>query len=136
MIAGKDRHPRNELLEQIKLKSDLLIYQLVDFKNLVGDRKIISFYETQQTRSLELVTDQETKKSSWGRTGPYMTAVDSDSAILQLPDSMETKIPVHADHSQIVKFDSRNADAYKATVEYLKQFEQDAKQVVSARFCT
>jgi hypothetical protein len=55
MIMGKDDHPRAELLEQIKSKSDLLIYQLADFKNLIRDRKIVSFYETQQTRRLNLV---------------------------------------------------------------------------------
>jgi hypothetical protein len=31
------------------------MYQLVDFKNLIRDWKIISFYETQQTRQLEWV---------------------------------------------------------------------------------
>jgi hypothetical protein len=55
MVVGADHHPRIELLKQIKLKSDLLIYQLTDFKNLIRDRKIISFYETQQTSQLELV---------------------------------------------------------------------------------
>lgn len=55
MIAGEDYHPRTELLEQIKIKSDLLMYQLADFKNLIRDRKIVSFYERQQTRRLELV---------------------------------------------------------------------------------
>jgi hypothetical protein len=55
MIAGEDHHPRVELLEQIKVKSNMLINQLVDFKNLIRDRKIISFYERQQTRRLELV---------------------------------------------------------------------------------
>ena len=65
-----------------------------------------------------------------------MTAVDSGSALLDLPDSTETKIPVNADHSQIVKFDSRNAETYKTATEYLKQFEQDARKVISDRFCT
>ena len=55
MVAGKDQHPRIELLEQIKLKSDLLMYQLADFKNLIRDRKIVSFYERHQTRRLQLV---------------------------------------------------------------------------------
>jgi hypothetical protein len=55
MVAGEDDHPRAELLEQIKVKSNLLMYQLVDFKNLIRDRKIVSFYETQQTRQLKLV---------------------------------------------------------------------------------
>jgi hypothetical protein len=65
-----------------------------------------------------------------------MTAVDSGSALLDLPDSVEVKIPVNADHSQIVKFDSRNAEAYKTATGYLKQFEQDARRTVSDRFCT
>ena len=56
MISGEDRHPRADLLEQIKVKSDLLINQLVDFKNLIRDRKIVSFYEMQQTRRLKLVS--------------------------------------------------------------------------------
>jgi hypothetical protein len=55
MIAGEDHHPRVELLEQINVKSNMLINQLVDFKDLIRDRKIISFYERQQTRRLELV---------------------------------------------------------------------------------
>ncbi|KFY27526.1 hypothetical protein V493_03438, partial [Pseudogymnoascus sp. VKM F-4281 (FW-2241)] len=130
MVAGKDQHPRMELLEQIKLKSDLLLYQLADFKNLIRDRKIVSFYERQQTRRLQL--NPETNK--WSRTGEYMTAVESGSALLELPDSTEIKYPVDADHSQIVKFDSRNAEAYKTAVGHLKEFEQDAGKVVLDRF--
>lgn len=55
MVAGEDQHPRIELLHQIDHKSDILKYQLADFKNLMCDRRIVSFYETQQTRRLELV---------------------------------------------------------------------------------
>lgn len=55
MLAGQEEHSRNVLLQQISHQSDLLISQLVDFKNLIRDRKIVSFYETEQTRQLELV---------------------------------------------------------------------------------
>jgi hypothetical protein len=55
MLAGQDNHPRSALLEQIKSKSELLAYQLADFKNLIRDRKIVSFFETGQTRQLEFV---------------------------------------------------------------------------------
>lgn len=55
MLAGDGRHPRGQLLQQISSKSDLLIHQLADFKNLIRDRKVVSFYETEQTRRLELV---------------------------------------------------------------------------------
>lgn len=55
MLADQDNHPRNALLQQIKVQSDLLANQLADFKNLVGDRRIVSFYETGQTRQLQFV---------------------------------------------------------------------------------
>ena len=55
MVAGQDNHLRSALLEQIRSKSDLLAFQLVDFKNLIRDRKVVSFYETGQTRQLEFV---------------------------------------------------------------------------------
>jgi DNA-binding transcriptional MerR regulator len=55
MLAGQDNHPRSALLEQIKSKSELLAHQLADFKNLIRDRKIVSFFETGQTRQLEFV---------------------------------------------------------------------------------
>ena len=55
MLTEHDEHPRNVLLEQIRSKSDLLAYQLADFKNLIRDRKIVSFFETGQIRQLEFV---------------------------------------------------------------------------------
>lgn len=55
MLVGDENHPRNALLQQIHNKSDLLASQLVDFKNLIRDRKVVSFYETEQTRRLEFV---------------------------------------------------------------------------------
>jgi hypothetical protein len=55
MLTGQDKHPRSALLAQIQTKSDLLASQLADFKNLIRDRKVVSFYETGQTRQLEWV---------------------------------------------------------------------------------
>ncbi|KAH8689250.1 hypothetical protein GQ44DRAFT_637548 [Phaeosphaeriaceae sp. PMI808] len=130
MLCGEDNHPRNALLEQIRAKSDLLAFQLADFKNLIRDRKVVSFYETGQTRRLEF--DSESKR--WKRTGDFVTAVDADSALLQLPDSMEEKIPLHADHSQVVKFNARNDQGYRSAIDKLKQFERDAPSMVAARF--
>lgn len=55
MLAGDKSHPREHLLQQISTKSDILVHQLADFKNLIRDRKVVSFYETEQTRRLVLV---------------------------------------------------------------------------------
>ena len=71
----------------------------------------------------------------WERTGDFVTTVDSDSALLQLPDHTEDKIPLHADHSTIVKFDNRNNPGYRSAIDKLKHFEQDAPGVIAARFC-
>jgi hypothetical protein len=77
LLAGEENHPRSALLDQIKDKSNLLAYQLNDFKNLIRDRKIVSFYETRQTRQLEFNT--EIKR--WERTGGFVTSVNADSAL-------------------------------------------------------
>jgi hypothetical protein len=47
---------------------------------------------------------------------------------------METKIPLDADHSSMVKFDSRYTRGYKLVVAKLKEFEAAAPVVVAARF--
>ncbi|KAL4804204.1 hypothetical protein BDV18DRAFT_36370 [Aspergillus unguis] len=129
MLAGEN-HPREQLLQQISSRSDVLIHQLADFKNLIRDRKVVSFYETEQTR--RLVLDSESGR--WRRTGDFMTTVGADSALLQLPDHVEDKVPLHADHSMVVKFDTRNAAGYRTALDRLRQFVHDAPSVVAARF--
>ncbi|EAU30101.1 predicted protein [Aspergillus terreus NIH2624] len=130
MLGGDKNHPRGQLLRQISNKSDLLIHQLVDFKNLIRDRKVVSFYETEQTR--RLVLDSESGR--WKRTGDFVTTVGADSALLQLPDHEEDKVPLHADHSMIVKFNTRNAAGYQTALDRLRQFVDAAPSVVAARF--
>jgi hypothetical protein len=63
-----------------------------------------------------------------------MTAVEADSAVLHLSDSMETKIPLDSDHSQMVKFDTKRSEGYKSTLYYISEFEKNAPAVVAARF--
>ncbi|KFY31766.1 hypothetical protein V493_00848 [Pseudogymnoascus sp. VKM F-4281 (FW-2241)] len=118
MVAGQGNHPRSALLEQIRSKSDLLAFQLDDFRNLIRDRKV----------------DSESRR--WRRTGDFVTAVDADSALLHLPPSIEDKIPLDADHSMMVKFENKNSRGYTSARDKLRRFEQDAPSVVAARFCT
>ncbi|KAM0443810.1 hypothetical protein ACHAO4_010369, partial [Trichoderma viride] len=61
MLAGQDNHPRSALLQQIRVKSDLLENQLADFKNLVRDQKI----------------DSDCQR--WERTSDFITKVDNDA---------------------------------------------------------
>lgn len=55
MLEVSANHPRNALLYQIRKTSDLLAPQLADFINLIQDRKVVSFYETRQTKQFEFV---------------------------------------------------------------------------------
>ena len=55
MLAEQNNHPRDALLQQIQSKSDLLAFQLADFKNLIRHRKVVSFYGRGQTQQLEFV---------------------------------------------------------------------------------
>jgi len=79
---------------------------------------------------------QDCESKRWARTGDFITAVDSDSALLQLPDAMEEKIPLDADHSMMVKFDDKNARGYSSARDKLQQFAQNAPGVVADRFGT
>lgn len=58
MLADDDRNPRNDLLKQLGKNSEILGYQLTDFKNMIGDRKIVSFYEREQSKRLEKVRNE------------------------------------------------------------------------------
>ncbi|KAI5820450.1 hypothetical protein BZA77DRAFT_78538 [Pyronema omphalodes] len=144
----KEEHPRQDLLDQISLKSKLLADQLANFKNIVEDRSIVSFYERRQTGNLKQVSTLRRKRTTslilvlqdpttqkWKRgEDEYSTAVDEESALLQFPDKMETKIPVDADHSNMVKFDSKSNQTYSSVVKYLKDFAANSDGVVSSRF--
>jgi hypothetical protein len=79
---------------------------------------------------------QDPENGSWARTGPYITALDTDSALLQLPIQIETLVKLDADHSMVVKFDNKTEYGYKTALNYLRAFEKEAPEVVQARFCT
>ncbi|KAF2008357.1 hypothetical protein BU24DRAFT_429452 [Aaosphaeria arxii CBS 175.79] len=131
MLMGQTEHPRNALLNQINEQSDLLDHQLDAFRNIIRDRKIVSFYERGQTRQLEYNSESQ----RWRRSGDYVMAVGTDSALLQLPDAVEEKVPQNADHSMIVKFDARTDAGYTSARDKLQRYERNALSVVEGRFC-
>ncbi|OAL53552.1 hypothetical protein IQ07DRAFT_502809 [Pyrenochaeta sp. DS3sAY3a] len=131
MLMGQTEHPRNALLNQINEQSDLLDHQLDAFRDIIRDRRIVSFYERGQTRQLEYNSESQ----RWRRSGDYVTTVGTDSALLQLPTAVEEKIPLSADHSTIVKFDARTDAGYTSARDKLRQYERNASSVVGDRFC-
>jgi protein SERAC1 len=82
---------------------------------------------------ISLLQDEE--KNRFRRTGDFITSVERDSALLQLPDSMQVKVKVDADHSNIAKFMDRKGEPYTTALWYLRQFELEASKEVPRRFC-
>ena len=48
--VGEEAHPRTGLIQQIDLNSEDLRDQLKDLRFLLGNRKVVTFYETQESR--------------------------------------------------------------------------------------
>ena len=57
MIEENRCQSRGELLDDIKRGSRLLEQQLLKFIDWIGDRKIVSFVEMQQTKKLQKVCE-------------------------------------------------------------------------------
>ncbi|KAJ5366817.1 hypothetical protein N7541_000758 [Penicillium brevicompactum] len=132
MIDGDENHPQRRLLNQIKADSPWLAIQLNNLRNMIDDRKIVSFYENQQTKAPEPSPDG----TRYARTGKLTTEVTSDSALLQLTDQNETKIPAKGDHSTLVKFDANGHGTYLSVKHKLREFEKNARRCVAGRFGT
>lgn len=78
--------------------------------------------------------NQDENSRRFGRSGQFRTAVTSESALLQLPDSREKKFGFPVDHSDIAKFSERYSGPYKIALRYLQIFEKGAPEAVSKRF--
>ncbi|EAU30103.1 predicted protein [Aspergillus terreus NIH2624] len=76
----------------------------------------------------------DSESGRWKRTGDFVTTVGADSALLQLPDHEEDKVPLNADHSTVVKFKTRTEEGYQTALINLRQFLEEAPSVVAARF--
>ena len=84
--------------------------------------------------SITGIQDLESGKVS--RSGDIRyTAVDETSALLQLPDDIEVKIPVNEDHSAIVKFDSIQHDVYQHMRKHVESLGDGDFKSVEDRFC-
>ncbi|KAK0639378.1 hypothetical protein B0T16DRAFT_497485 [Cercophora newfieldiana] len=125
----QDEHPnRIPALLQSKPDSGRLLDQLGHLKDIIGDRRVGSFYELKPTPSLE-----KDAQGNWKRSGTPHLQVNEDSATLQLP-AQERKIPVDANHRDMVKFASKNNQTYTTVRKMLQEFVLDAPPVVQRRY--
>ncbi|KAI5845839.1 hypothetical protein DFP73DRAFT_476894 [Morchella snyderi] len=119
MLNPQENSERVKLVNSINKNSDLLHSELERFVDLAMQLRIVSFYERLQTRRPVLGA------TGFARTGEYVTTVDTDSALLNLGAAIEKKIPVDADHTEIVKFKNKQNQAYSSTLFYLQEFEKE-----------
>ena len=70
----------------------------------------------------------------WARTGEYITVVSKDSALVELPQTVEERIAAEGNHSTMVKFSSRNQADYTKALGSLHKFEKETKAVVERQF--
>ncbi|KAI0468423.1 hypothetical protein F4859DRAFT_516973 [Xylaria cf. heliscus] len=88
------RNPANTFMAALKSNSILLNMITDDFRQMLEDFQILSFYETRPLGSLGII-------------------VDHKSAVLGLPGTRERQVPVEADHKSICKFASREDLQYR-----------------------
>ncbi|KAI5839423.1 ankyrin repeat-containing domain protein [Morchella snyderi] len=67
---------------------------------------IISFYETEETRTVE-----EVSQGKWSKSGPYVRMVTEES--VKHAGGSGQYLPMDADHSSIVKFNDRSGQKYQ-----------------------
>jgi hypothetical protein len=71
----------------------------------------------------------------WRLGGDYKMAVEDKSSLLQLPEVLEKKMPVDANHSNIVKFETSRDSTYREVRVVVEQMLAEAPSVVENRFC-
>ncbi|KAL0633622.1 hypothetical protein Q9L58_007446 [Maublancomyces gigas] len=124
-MIGDDSH-RATLVKSLETGSVELQRDLKRFINysVIIKLKIINFREIELTRKLEKGED-----GKWSRSGDYFTAVDAESSVLQLPDTIEESLAVEGDHSSMVKFKHKGDQTYKSVVRYLEDFTSYSTQI-------
>ncbi|KAI9162719.1 putative sterigmatocystin biosynthesis P450 monooxygenase stcS [Paramyrothecium foliicola] len=123
MVCEDPTNPRAALVQELGYESQRLRDQISDFKNLIRGRQIVNFIEMHQTR--RLIRDPGGSES-WSGSGDFITALQPESALLDLPDHEGVKVRADADHSSIVKLDTSYHSTYRHAIKYLKEFQQTA----------
>ncbi|KAI1299608.1 hypothetical protein F5Y03DRAFT_408757 [Xylaria venustula] len=96
------RNPGNTFMDALKRNSAVLTTITDDFRQMLEDFQIISFYETRPLGSFGIVVDQK-------------------SALLGLPGTRERQIPIDADHRGICKFSSIEDPRYRLVEDNIAQ---------------
>ncbi|KAI5839115.1 hypothetical protein DFP73DRAFT_484559, partial [Morchella snyderi] len=119
ILAMVNGSTRAALVESLEEGSEGLATELNRFITYAAGHgmRIVSFKETQQTRKLQKGTD-----GRWTRSGSPFTAVEAGSAILVLPETIETSLPATGNHSTMVKFKSQSEASYQSVINRLEDW--------------
>ncbi|KAI1177631.1 hypothetical protein F4777DRAFT_540755 [Nemania sp. FL0916] len=110
------RNPSNTFMAALKGNSQVLSAITDDFRQMLEDFQIISFYETRPL-------------------GAFGIVVDPKSALLGLPGTRERQIAVDADHRNICKFARDDDPTYKLVEGNIAQMVNEAtSQALSRRW--
>ncbi|KAF8541865.1 hypothetical protein BDD12DRAFT_730767 [Trichophaea hybrida] len=128
LVKGqKNEHLVNDLREG----SSLLDLSYQSFLQNVGPGycRVVSFYETKDTRVIQLSTDGRMEK-----TGPYVRLVTKESATWATPnEALYDQVPINADHSAMVKFANRADGNYLSAIERLRECVNIAPNIIRQR---
>ncbi|KAF8539839.1 hypothetical protein BDD12DRAFT_805016 [Trichophaea hybrida] len=113
-LSGGVETARLRLLMQLRENSEFLETQRDALADIWPGRKIISFYEVEKTHVVQKSTAQ-----TYQRSGELVEMVKKVSAQLYLPD--EHRLPVERNHTELVKFPTREDSTYQTVVYYIKQ---------------
>ena len=141
----KKNHLLVSLLRDINTDSNLLKVLSQEFKNLIQQRRIVSFVEGNAEPTFQMVNffcayislahALQNWAGKWERSGPPRRMLESNSSLLSLPDSTETQVmSFDKGHSSIAKLGPFDTE-YKAALRYFREWEQKAPVQVLNQFC-
>ncbi|KAA8894431.1 hypothetical protein FN846DRAFT_819409 [Sphaerosporella brunnea] len=95
----------------------------------LSDCQITSFYETRDTRAVVVLKD-----GSWDRSGAMVRIVTEESATWALPtEARYMRIPIDADHSDMVKFTDHDDRHYMTVLNRLHECVGKAPGIIENR---
>ncbi|KAI5817799.1 hypothetical protein BZA77DRAFT_244435 [Pyronema omphalodes] len=118
LVQGKENE---HFLRDISTESDYLLELEKDFRICYASMRspiIVSFYETEDTRSVETFANGEARRS-----GPPIRMVSRKSAVCSVSEDCN-RIAIHADHSRMVKFRSESDEHYQRVVAKIREMRK------------
>ncbi|RFN45021.1 hypothetical protein FIE12Z_10749 [Fusarium flagelliforme] len=114
--------PNRALLESLGKNSPLLCRLEREFRSAIGTRRrqIVSFYETERS-----LTAQQVEGGKWQLSGPSEVLVEVSSATC----GSLRQHPINRNHSEMVKFSSRQDDLYQRVLQALKPLLEDSRSL-------